>query len=119
MSMDDYFRNLNDRERAIFEGAVSMGALYHQFVGTPINMDTKASLEEAIKKSIELQPAVVCVNVNLDKKLIVDATQTSSYTSLTGEMLNIEIITQINDTQICTCIEYVEELDYPLMYVKE
>ncbi|PAV07119.1 dihydroneopterin aldolase family protein [Methanosphaera cuniculi] len=119
MSMDDYFTNLNDRERAIFEGAVSMGALYHQFVGTPVNMDTKKSLEDAIKSSIKLQPAVVDVCVNLDEKLIADATKRSSYTSVTGDMFNVEITTKINDTSIITCIKYIEDLDYPLMFVKE
>ena len=40
-----YFSNLTSRERAIFEGAISMGALFHQFVGTPVNKNTKKGLE--------------------------------------------------------------------------
>ena len=37
----EYFSNITTRERAIFEGAISMGALFHQFVGTPVNKNTK------------------------------------------------------------------------------
>ena len=43
-----YFSNITTRERAIFEGAISMGALFHQFVGTPVNKHTKESLEKAM-----------------------------------------------------------------------
>ena len=39
----EYFSNITSRERAIFEGAISMGALFHQFVGTPVNKNTKKS----------------------------------------------------------------------------
>lgn len=119
--MDDekYFKNLTSRERAIFEGGISMGALYHQFVGTPINVDTCDSLEKAITESILLQPAIIDVDVKLDKDMIKRACGSSGYTSLDGNMLNIEITTQVDDITIVTCISYNEELQYPLMYIKE
>lgn len=41
---DSYFKNLSDRERAVFEGGISLGALFHQFVGTPVSEKTKKSL---------------------------------------------------------------------------
>lgn len=42
MDVDEkYFSNITSRERAIFEGAISMGALFHQFVGTPVNKSSK------------------------------------------------------------------------------
>ena len=44
-----YFSNITSRERAIFEGGISMGALFHQFVGTPVNAETKENLERAIE----------------------------------------------------------------------
>ena len=117
--MDKYFKNLTDRERAIFEGGISMGSLYHQFVGTPVNVDTISSLEKAIEDSIKLQPAVIDVVVKLDKDLIKQSSSSSSYTSLEGNMLNAQITTKINDTSITTCISYNEDLDYPLMYIEE
>ena len=70
MNEDDYFKNLTYRERAIFEGGISMGALFHQFVGTPVSVDTIASLEKAIEESILLQPAIVDVDVKLNKEMI-------------------------------------------------
>ena len=60
-----YFSNITTRERAIFEGAISMGALFHQFVGTPVNKDTKESLEKAMEESLSLQPAIEKVEVEI------------------------------------------------------
>ena len=54
----EYFSNITTRERAIFEGAISMGALFHQFVGTPVNKNTKKSLETSMEESLKLQPAI-------------------------------------------------------------
>ena len=61
----EYFSNITKRERAIFEGAISMGALFHQFVGTPVNKDTKESLERAMEESLNLQPAIEKVEVEM------------------------------------------------------
>ena len=119
MKESEYFKNLTSRERAIFEGGISMGALYHQFVGTPINSDTIKSLEDAIEKSILLQPAVVDVEVKLDENLIKQTCGDMGYTSLEGNMLNIEITTKIDEILIVTCISYDEELQYPIMYIKD
>ena len=116
---EDYFKNLSDRERAIFEGGISTGALYHQFVGTPVSIDTCSSLEHAIEESILLQPAVIDVDVSLNKDLIKQSSGTMGYTSLEGNMLNIQITTKINEISVCTCISYMEDLDYPLMYIKD
>ena len=50
MDVDEkYFSNITSRERAIFEGAISMGALFHQFVGTPVNKSSKKSLETSME----------------------------------------------------------------------
>ena len=39
MDVDEkYFNNISHRERAIFEGGITMGALFHQFDGTPVNL---------------------------------------------------------------------------------
>ncbi len=119
MKEEDYFKNLNDRERAIFEGGISMGALYHQFIGTPVSVDTVDSLCNAIKESILLQPAIKDVSVSLDKTLIKKQTGDMNYTSLEGNMLDIQITTKVGDIEVVTCISYDEELDYPIMYIKD
>lgn len=119
MKEEDYFRNLSNRERAIFEGGISMGALYHQFVGTPVNIESCNSLEKAIEESILLQPAIINVNVSLNKNLIKDACGSMNYTSLEGSMLEVTLTTNVGSDVISTCISYDEELEYPIMYIKE
>ncbi len=119
MNEKDYFKNLTDRERAIFEGGISMGALFHQFVGTPVSIDTIASLERAIKESIMLQPAIIDVSVKLNEELIEKSSGSMGYTSLSGDMLNVKLTTQINEKVITTCISYDENLQYPMMYIEE
>lgn len=118
MNVDEkYFSNLNNRERAIFEGGISMGALFHQFIGTPVNITTKKNLEEAIEKSITLQPAIEKVDVNIDLK---DFEKNEfEYTSLTSEMLNVVITTKIEDVKVKIKLEFINELNYPLMYVED
>ena len=119
MDEDDYFRNLTDRERAIFEGGISMGSLFHQFVGTPVSIETVESLEKAICESILLQPAVEEVCVRLNRNLIEKNSGQMGYTSLTGDMLHVRLITKINEKIIRTCISYDENLKYPIMYIED
>lgn len=119
MEEEKYFENLSDRERAIFEGGISMGALFHQFVGTPVSTGTISSLEKAIEESILLQPAIIDVNVKLNRKLIEKNSGQMGYTSLTGDMLEVRLTTKINEKSIITCISYDENLDYPIMYIEE
>lgn len=119
MKEEDYFRNLTDKERAIFEGGISMGTLFHQFVGTPVNKSSAPSLETAIRESIVLQPAVIDVRVKLDLDLIEKNSGVMGYTSLTGDMLNVRLTTKINEKTITTCISYDENMEYPIMYIED
>lgn len=119
MDEDIYFKNLTDRERAIFEGGISMGALFHQFVGTPVSIDTVSSLENAIRDSILLQPAIIDVDVKLNKELIEKNSGVMGYTSLTGDMLIVRLTTKINEKSIVTCISYDEKMQYPIMYIED
>ena len=41
------------------------------------------------------------------------------YTSLTGDMLDVKIYTKVKDVQATIRIEFIEELNYPLMYVED
>ena len=115
----EFFSNITSRERAIFEGAISMGALFHQFVGTPVNNQTKKSLEDAMKNSLSLQPAIEDVEVNIDFTKLEDAMSEFDYTSLTGDMLDVKIHTKVDDVKAVIRIKFIEELNYPLMYVED
>ena len=115
----EFFSNITSRERAIFEGAISMGALFHQVVGTPVNNQTKKSLEDAMRNSLNLQPAIEDVEVNIDFTRLEDAMSEFDYTSLTGDMLDVKIHTKVDDVKAVIRIRFIEELNYPLMYVED
>ena len=114
-----YFSNITTRERAIFEGAISMGALFHQFVGTPVNKDTKKSLENAMEESLNLQPAIEKVEVEIRFDKLAKSMTEFDYTSLTGDMLDVKIHTKVENIRAIIRIEFIEELNYPLMYVED
>ena len=114
----EYFSNISTRERAIFEGAISMGALFHQFVGTPVNKNTKKSLEGAMEESLKLQPAIEDVEVEIRFDKLEESMTEFDYTSLSGDMLDVKIFTKVENVTAVIRIEFIEELNYPLMYVE-
>ena len=67
---EKYFNNISNRERAIFEGAITMGALFHQFIGTPINIKSVESLEKSIKTAMELQPCINKVEIEINRDIL-------------------------------------------------
>lgn len=115
----EYFSNITTRERAIFEGAISMGALFHQFVGTPINKNTKKSLETSMEESLKLQPAIEDVEVKIRFDKLEESMTEFDYTSLNGDMLDVKIHTKVDNVKAIIRIEFIEELNYPLMYVED
>ena len=115
----EYFSNITTRARAIFEGAISMGALFHQFVGTPVNKDTKKSLETSMEESLKLQPAIEDVEVEIKFDKLEESMTEFDYTSLSGDMLDVKIHTKVDNVKAIIRIEFIEELNYPLMYVED
>lgn len=115
----EYFSNITTRERAIFEGAISMGALFHQFVGTPVNKNSKKSLETSMEESLKLQPAIEDVEVEIRFDKLEQAMTEFDYTSLSGDMLDVKIHTKVDNVLAIIRIEFIEELNYPLMYVEK
>jgi hypothetical protein len=115
----EYFSNITTRERAIFEGAISMGALFHQFVGTPVNKNTKSGLETSMEESLKLQPAIEDVDVTIRFDKLEQSMTDFEYTSLTGDMLDVKIYTKVENVKATIRIEFIEELNYPLMYVED
>lgn len=114
-----YFKNISNRERVIFEGAITMGALFHQFVGTPVNIESVETVEKAIKHAMELQPCIVEVEVKIDRKMLEDSKNEFEYVSLSGDMMNLKIVSKHNDKTAVLRMEFIEELNYPLMYVEK
>ena len=116
---DKYFKNISSRERALFEGAITMGALFHQFVGTPVNSESAETLEKSIKEAMELQPCIEKVEVKIDRDILEEAKSEFNYVSLNGDMLDIQVISKYDSKKAVLRMEYINELKYPLMYVED
>ncbi|HTX61977.1 MAG TPA: dihydroneopterin aldolase family protein [Methanobacterium sp.] len=119
MDVDEkYFKNISHRERAIFEGAITMGALFHQFDGTPVNLKSVESLENAMQEAMELQPCTEKVEVTINRKMLEEIENEFEYTSLNGNMLDVKIMSVYRDKKAIIRLKFIKELDYPLMYVE-
>lgn len=116
---DKYFKNISSRERTIFEGAITMGALFHQFVGTPVNSESAETLEKSIKEAMELQPCIEEVEVKIDREILEETKSEFNYVSLNGDMLDIRVVSKYDDKKAVLRMEYIKELKYPLMYVED
>ena len=104
-----------DREQAIFEAAIKLGALYHQWVGTPISRSSAASVETAIEKAVILQPFVEEITVRLDRNRMTE--NIYGYSELSGLMFDVEIITRVGFSY---CRARLAPHDgYPLMQIVE
>lgn len=120
MDVDEkYFKNISQRERAIFEGGITMGALFHQFEGTPVNLQSVESLENAIEGAMELQPCVDKVEVTINREMLEDIENEFEYASLSGNMLDVRVVSVFGDSKAVIRMKFIEEIAYPLMYVEE
>jgi dihydroneopterin aldolase len=106
---------MNDREQAVFEAGIKLGALYHQWVGTPISRDSAASIENAIERAVVLQPFVEEITVRLDRSLMTE--NRFGYSELSGMMYDVEIITRVGFTYCRARLS--PEKGYPLMKIVE
>ncbi|MDD1719051.1 MAG: dihydroneopterin aldolase family protein [Methanoregulaceae archaeon] len=82
-----------DREQAIFEAGIKLGALYHQWVGSPVSRSSASALETAIEKSVILQPHVEEITVVLDRELM--HPNAFGYSEVQGLMFNVGIVTRV------------------------
>lgn len=114
---DDHLeRNMTtDRERAIFEAAIKLGALYHQWVGTPVSRTTAESIEKAIEKSVLLQPYVEEISVRLDRDLM--SPNDFGYSEVRGLMFRVEIVTRVRFSYCRARLSPKD--DYPFMEIVE
>ena len=106
---------ITERDRAIFEAGIKLGALYHQWVGTPISKTSAGSIESAIEKAVILQPFVERITVRIDRTLMTQ--NIFGYSELSGLMFDVEIVTRVGFTY-CRA-RLAPENGYPLMQVVE
>ncbi len=105
----------SDREQAIFEAGIKLGALYHQWVGTPICRESAESVEKAIEKAVILQPFVEEIAIRLDRGLMKE--NQFGYSELAGLMFDVEIVTRVGYSY-CRA-RLAPEKGYPMMRVEE
>ncbi len=107
----------SERERAVFEAGIKLATVYHQFVGTPVNIDSVEGLEKTIAKAIEVQPYVESAMIKINRSVFCTGGDTYSYVSLTGDMIDAVVVIKLGVSKVTAEMRYDEELKYPLMFV--
>ncbi len=116
---DKYF-NCSDKERTAFELGIKLGALFHQFIGSPVSSKNLNVLEEAIEKTTESQAFVKSATVTIKPEGSKDEKMGPfDYKTLSEDMLEAEIVVEYNGIEAVGEMKYIDELEYPLMYLKE
>jgi hypothetical protein len=113
-----YF-NCSARERATFEAGIKLGGIFHQFIGTPITSHNVSALEDAIKKSVSVQPFVDEVLIEIDRNELKNKEHQFDYSTLTGEMIKATLKIKYNDVIVQAKMEFIADLEYPLMYISK
>lgn len=101
----------------MFEAGIKMATIYHQFVGTPVNLRTVEELEKTISDTIEVQPYVESAKVYICRNYFSDEGDTYSYVSLTGDMIDGTVVIRLGSTRVTAEMRYDDDLRYPLMFV--
>lgn len=107
------------RERVLFEAGIKLGTVYHQFIGTPVNLKDIEVIESAMEKSIGTQPYVESVKIRIDRDVFSKSKDEYSYFSLSGEKIDVVVKIKIENVTATAEMRYDPELGYPLMYVSE
>jgi len=114
--------DLSERERACFETGIKLGALYHILCGIPITSDEKVinSIEKGIEAAISCQPYVQSVKVILDRdKIIGKKSNQFDYDEISGKIIRAELILKYENIEIVAKIDWVEKMQYPLMFIEK
>jgi hypothetical protein len=117
-----YFdRKMTDRERTIFEGAIGLSSIYHQFIGTPVSRDEGSlrALEEAICRSTLIQPYKTDIHVKIGIAEDRRKRHAYDYRSLEGRDFDVTLVTEYGGFRATSRMRYIPELDYVLMYVEK
>jgi dihydroneopterin aldolase len=113
-------KKTTDRDNALFEAGIKLGALYHQFTGSPVNLNTVSSLEQAIQESISVQPYVEEISVKIDRDMLKSKLSNEfGYSELQGPMLKVKITVRYGSSKVKVGMEYNPDLNYPLMRIIE
>ena len=114
--------DLSIRERACFETGIKLGSLYHILCGIPIQSDENIihSIEKGIEAAISCQPFVKSIKIILDRERIIREKSTEyDYDEISGKIIRAELVIQFESTEVVAKIDWIEDLQYPLMYIEK
>jgi len=112
---------ISNRDKALFEAGIKLGALYHQFIGTPVSTETVEELEKTIERSVSLQPWISSVEVKIDREKVRKCEKKNKfeYCELSGEMLDVKVVVRYEAVEAHARVKYEAEMDYPFMRVEK
>ena len=109
--------SLSRREALLFEAGVKLGAVFHQYLGTPVSPTTAASLARTIGRAVRLQPYVRSVVVHIDAGRR-GRRGPFGYRYLTAEMLAVDVTLSDGEVTVRARLAHRPRLRYPLMTVE-
>jgi len=104
-------------ELAAFESGIKLGAIYHQWNGTPVSPGTATELEKTIAESTSLQPFVDSCDVVIDREMLLRSLNRFGYAELRGEMLRAGVSTTVGGARASVKLGLTD--GYPLMQLVE
>ncbi len=107
-----------DSQRISFELGIKLGALFHQFVGTPVSSKNIDKLESAMESTTESQAFVKSAEVDIKPEKSSSDDGPFDYTTLTGDMIEAKVEVEYKDITAIGKMKYIEKMNYPLMYVE-
>jgi hypothetical protein len=78
-----------------------------------VSVETAASLEQAMQKSISLQPYVREVKVEIDRHMLEE--NFFGYGELEGRMICAEVVIEYEGETVSARLKFDREKNYPLM----
>lgn len=118
LEAEKYFKCTDD-QRISFELGIKLGALFHQFIGTPVSSKNIKKLESAIESTTESQAFVKSAEVSIrPEKSSNNEDGPFDYTTLTGDMIEAKVEVKYKDMKAIGMMKYIENMNYPLMYVE-
>ena len=114
------FAEMSDREHAIFEAGICLASILHQLIGLPVKADEEflENLVEVAQRSFSLQPFRADVRIKILKDRL-KISKSYGYGVISPESLDVRVEVRYGDARAVGRLRYVDELDYPLMYVEE
>ena len=122
--VDRFFdASITDRERACFEAGIKLGAIFHSVVGLPVlnKEDVIKAIQDGITASFKNQPYVRDLRLRIDVDTGKQFTKRHEfdYTLIKEYMIDLELDLLYKKIRLAGRIQWIPELGYPLMYVKE